>query len=132
MFLYKNSLNAFWKICTDGIEKHTPSKKRYLPANHLSLNMIYRKQSWKEQDMLLIGKKEVIKMFSYFVNNTEWKLSKYGVFSGPYFSVFSPNTEKRGPEKTPYLETFHAVKEITEYHRYVKQKKAEAATGGVL
>ena len=29
-------------------------------------------------------------------------MSKYGVFSGPYFSVF-------GTEKTPYLDTFHAV-----------------------
>ena len=26
-----------------------------------------------------------------------------------FWSVFSPNTEKYGPEKTPYLETFHAV-----------------------
>ena len=30
------------------------------------------------------------------------KVSKYGFFSGPYFPVF-------GPEKTPYLDTFHAV-----------------------
>ena len=29
--------------------------------------------------------------------------------SGPYFAVFSPNTRKYGPEKTPYLNTFHAV-----------------------
>ena len=49
-------------------------------------------------------------------------MSKYGVFSGPYFlvfglnteiysiiSIFSPNTGKYGPEKTPYLDTFHAV-----------------------
>ena len=46
-------------------------------------------------------------------------VSKYGVFSGPYFpvfglttpylSIFSPNTGKYGPEKTPYLDTFHAV-----------------------
>ena len=28
---------------------------------------------------------------------TAWKVSKYGVFSGKY-----------GPEKTPYLDTFHA------------------------
>ena len=26
-----------------------------------------------------------------------------------YLSVFSPNAEKYGPEKTPYLHTFHAV-----------------------
>ena len=34
---------------------------------------------------------------------------KYGVFAGPYFPVFSPNAGKYGPEKTPYLVTFHAV-----------------------
>ena len=28
---------------------------------------------------------------------TAWKVSKYGVISGPYFLVFSPNTEKYGP-----------------------------------
>ena len=38
------------------------------------------------------------------------KVSKYGVFSGPYFPAFSPNTGKYGPEKTSYLDTFHAVK----------------------
>ena len=46
-------------------------------------------------------------------------MPKYGVFSGPYFplfglnkerySVFSANVEKYGPEKSPYLDTFHAV-----------------------
>ena len=33
---------------------------------------------------------------------TAWKVSRYGVFSGLYFPVL-------GPEKTPYLDTFHAV-----------------------
>ena len=43
-------------------------------------------------------------------------MSKDGVFSGPYFpvfginSVFSSNTGLYGPEKTPYLDTFYAVK----------------------
>ena len=51
-------------------------------------------------------------------------MSKYGVISSPYFPVFGLNTEiygvwffvlslntgKYGPEKTPYLGTFHAVK----------------------
>ena len=36
-------------------------------------------------------------------------MSKYGVFSGPYFPVFGPNTGKYGPENTPYLETLGAV-----------------------
>ena len=52
---------------------------------------------------------------------TVWKVSKYGVFSGPYFpvyglnterygvslSVFSPNAGKYGSELAPYLDTFH-------------------------
>ena len=54
--------------------------------------------------------------------STERKVSKYGVFSGPYFPAFGlnteiysvnlriqPNTRKYGPEKTPYLDTFHTV-----------------------
>ena len=30
------------------------------------------------------------------MNFTAWKLSKYGVFSGPYFSAFELNTERYG------------------------------------
>ena len=40
---------------------------------------------------------------------TGWKMFKYGVFSGPYFHVFSTKTGKYGPEKTPYLDNFHTV-----------------------
>ena len=36
-------------------------------------------------------------------------MPKYGVFSDPYFPAFGLNTEKYGPEKTPYLDTFQAV-----------------------
>ena len=39
-------------------------------------------------------------------------MSKYGGFSGPNFSVFGLNTGKYGPENTPYLDTFHAVKQF--------------------
>ena len=37
------------------------------------------------------------------VNNTEWKVfryGQYGVSSGPYFPVFSPNKGKYRPEKS--------------------------------
>ena len=43
------------------------------------------------------------------VIRTAWKASKYGVFSGGYFPVFSPNTGKYRTKKTTYLDTFHAV-----------------------
>ena len=36
-------------------------------------------------------------------------VSKYGAFFGPCFPVFSPNAGNYRPEKTPYLDTFHAV-----------------------
>ena len=45
---------------------------------------------------------------------TGWKVSKYGVLPGPYIPAFSPNAEKYGPEKTPYLDTFHAVNELVQ------------------
>ena len=31
------------------------------------------------------------------------------IFATSYLSVFSPNAEKYGPEKPPYLDTFHAL-----------------------
>ena len=40
---------------------------------------------------------------------TAWKELKYGVIFGPYFPVFGLDAGKYGPEKTPYLDTFHAV-----------------------
>ena len=58
-------------------------------------------------------------------------MSNYGVFPGPYFpafglnpvylSVFSPNAGKYGPEKTPYLNNFHAVKG-TSVLKYAERK----------
>ena len=52
-----------------------------------------------------------------FNKYTAWEVSKYGVFSGPYFPVFSQNTGKYGPEETPYLDTFHAV--IAKFHGWM-------------
>ena len=43
------------------------------------------------------------------INNTAWKVSKYGAISGLYFPVFRLDTGKYGPEITPDLDTFHAV-----------------------
>ena len=58
-------------------------------------------------------------MHGFIACVTAWKLSRYGVFSGPCFPVFSPNTGKFGPEKTPYLDTFHAV-----YVTIVRKRKS--------
>ena len=72
---------------------------------------------------MILLKGSLTTKLSISVLNTASKVPKYGVFSGPYFpsfglntsylSVFSPNAGKYGPEKTPYLDTFYAVKDIT-------------------
>ena len=48
--------------------------------------------------------------------STGWKVSKYEASSGPYFPGL--RTEKYGPEKIPYLDTFQAVV-ISRALRYV-------------
>ena len=51
-----------------------------------------------------------------------WKVSNYGVFSGPYFSAFGLNTEIYGVfEKTSYLDTFHAVYRIARISHDIKE-----------
>ena len=52
---------------------------------------------------------------------TAWKVSNYGVTSGPYFPVFSPNTGKYRPEITQYLDTFHVV--YKSKHRFIWKGK---------
>ena len=64
--------------------------------------------------------------------NTEFFLSVFSLIRTeyedlpPYLSVFNPNEGKYGPEKTPYLNAFHAVYGILngddnglEYFRFV-------------
>ena len=77
--------------------------------------------------------------------STALKVSKYRVLSGPHFPVFGLNTEIYGvtlciqseyrkirTRKTPYLDTFHAVKWLTEmYHEDIDQIQKQSP-GGVL
>ena len=48
---------------------------------------------------------------------------KNSVF-GHYLSVFSPNTGKYRPEKTPYLDTFQTVHDVPEGLRYHPKSRA--------
>ena len=47
--------------------------------------------------------------FFLWIPVTVRKVHKYEVSSGRYIPVFGLNTGKNGPEKTPYLDIFHAV-----------------------
>ena len=44
--------------------------------------------------------------YTLSISNTARKLSKYEVFSGSHFPVFSPNPGKYGPEKNSVFEHF--------------------------
>ena len=61
--------------------------------------------------------------WKYYSKRKLREVSKCGVFSGPYFPVFIPNTEKYGPGKTPYLDTFHAVGKLHPRKRMDKKGK---------
>ena len=50
-----------------------------------------------------------LSFWSFLKVSTACKVFKYGVFSCPYFTVLGLNAGKYGPEKTPHLDTFHAV-----------------------
>ena len=41
--------------------------------------------------------------------STAWKVSKYWVFSGPYFPAYGLNPGKYGPEGTPHLDPYDAA-----------------------
>ena len=64
--------------------------------------------------------------FSKYGDNglyTTWKVSKYRVFSGPYFPVFCPSTGNYGPEKTTYLDIFHPVRAAESNLQYYKKSQ---------
>ena len=46
---------------------------------------------------------------------TAWKVTKHGIFSGPYFPAL-------GPEKNQYLDTFHAISLPLDYNYVITTK----------
>ena len=69
---------------------------------HCQLMMIH----WPEKKNETLAKTLNIKHNPIIIGR---KVSKYRIFSGPYFPAFGLTREKYEPEKTPHLETFHAV-----------------------
>ena len=54
-------------------------------------------------------KKTSGRLLNILLSVTAWKVSKYWVLPNPYFPVFELNKGKYGPEKIPYMDTFHTV-----------------------
>ena len=63
------------------------------------------------------------------INSTASKVSQYWVF---LVRIFQPNTGKYAPEKTPYLDTFHAVLFIRGSENETRFSKNKAVTGKTL
>ena len=81
---------------------------KYLESSQISMEFFCENSQQFPQKIFFIDTWLGSKYSSEYTN-TAWKESKNGFFSGPYFPVFSPNTGNYGPEKTLYLDTFHAV-----------------------
>ena len=93
-----------------GIFTRDFATKKYLNAKGNSyFYLIWSSGLFKNQKSELLFKSccscKKYMLWSY----SAWIVSKYRVFSSPYLPVFSPKTGKYGPEKTLYLDTFHAV-----------------------
>ena len=85
----------------EGIDRVKAPILKYLQRNHsFQLTGFYMIQ------ILLMNK-----------SITAWKVSKYGVFCGPYFPVFGPNTGKHGTEETRYLDTLNPVNSFVKADR---------------
>ena len=110
-------------ICKNGMWKCNTQKHQSIAVlrnNTCSENVlqIYRRAPMPKCGFQLSCKKQkcswhfnatICRRIPVKLHPSAWKMSKYRLFSGPYFPVFNPNTRKYWPEKTPYLETFHEV-----------------------
>ena len=72
----------------------------------------------------------IVAKLIHYVNSIQTRSFFWSIFSRirteyGYLSVFGPNEGKCGPEKAPYLDTFHAVIEdfVNEWHLNTMQWK---------
>ena len=85
---YNLALEQQLKMQVKLIQMLIPRNCKFSSSNSLVIKFTAIKNTWQSSQIKVLY--------------TAWKVTKYGVFFGPYFPVF-------GPEKTPYLDTFHAV-----------------------
>ena len=104
-------------------------KRIFLHAEHVFSKILL--DNWDAFAISFSAIKEVL-AHGCLVHVTVWEVSKCGVISGSYFpvsdwirrdteylSVFSPNAGKYGPEITPYLDTFHTVRNHQNHHNHL-------------
>ena len=85
------STHEFWVIMTTSARCHVHAVINIFYITVFFLCSIQTSEKfWRFSDVFS----------GYRIENTAWKVSKYGIFSGPYFPVFGLNTEKYGPEKS--------------------------------
>ena len=70
----------------------------------------------KCKSIIVVFSSEIRRVGSVFAMTRYVKRVQIRIFSGPYFAVF-------GPEKTPYLDTFHAVTSSESYQELRKLKE---------
>ena len=78
-------------------------------------------------EKILKFKIEYVSTFLCSEGVTVWKVSTYGVFSGPYFPVLGLNTVKYGPKKTPYLNTFYILA-VLKILQILQEKTSDSVT----
>ena len=70
---------------------------------------------WRHQKLKMLSSVTFFDKETYFrkihrlTKSYSVKSAQIRSFPGPYFPAFGLNTGKYGPEKTPYLDIFHAV-----------------------
>ena len=87
--------------------KMVNGRKPFQKKLHLRCLTGFRKRTWKFVHLVYYF---LVEMSQWITNETNTNQLTILTFSCKVpLSVFSPNARKYGPEKTPYLDTIHAV-----------------------
>ena len=107
IYFCKTHLNGCFniKVCT----KHDTSKDYTYTMISISLFVEVFEWSMIRNYSMIQGLQHTLKLLIQV--RMQWKGygENWNTWYFPYFPVFSLNTGKYGPEKIPYLDTFHAM-----------------------
>ena len=97
------SLELYWRFTLEYNYGTTTTELRYKNLYYATIFTSIVEMVTTRFNFTLVFKKMTNSLKQASLKITAWKVSKYGGF----WSVFSPNAGKYGPEKTLYLETFY-------------------------